>query len=215
MSNPDLLRLMTWLSPAFPVGAYTYSHGLEAAIEQGWVTDRSSLQVWLDDLLEFGAPRNDGIFIQAVFAGGDPLELDELAQAMQPARELLAESVGQGKALLRAMRQVWPDLTEGAPKELTYPVALALAAKAARLDGGAVIQAYLHAFIANLVSAAVRAIPLGQTDGLLVLAAFEGKIQAQAAIVQTLTLDDLGSSVMRNDLASMLHETQHTRLFRS
>lgn len=215
MDDLALIRLMTWLSPAFPVGAYTYSHGLEAAIDQGWVQDRQSLQIWLEDILEHGAPRNDGLFIKALFDGADIKELNELACAIQPTRELKAESLGQGKAFMRAVRQVWPEPLCEMRKDLAYPLAVGLAARQAGIGKRAIIIAYLQAFIANLVSAAVRGIPLGQTDGLVVCAAFERRIKDLANAILTSSLDDLGSCVMMNDLASMIHETQHTRLFRS
>lgn len=215
MIDTSLLRLMTWLSPAFPVGAYTYSHGLEAAIEQGWVTDRQSLEAWLDDLLHHGAARNDAIFIQAVYDGHDIAELDELARAFQPTLELRKETLGQGKAFLRALAQVWPEPTVDQHKELTYPIAIGLAAKQSGINPRDTIQAYLQAFTTNLISAAVRLIPLGQTEGLTVWAAFESRICPIAEGILNTTTDDLGGCTMMNDHASMLHETQHTRLFRS
>ncbi|MCB1971884.1 MAG: urease accessory protein UreF [Geminicoccaceae bacterium] len=215
MTDVALLRLMMWLSPAFPVGAYTYSHGLEAAIDQGWVSDRVSLHAWLTDLLEHGTPRNDAIFIKTVFDGHDIAGLDELARAFQTTAELRAESLGQGKAFMRAVRQVWPDPAFDPHPELVYPVAVGLAARQARIGLLHTVQAYLHAFVANLVSAGVRMIPLGQTDGLIVCAAFESRILELAQAFMSCSLDDLGSCVMMSDLASMLHETQHTRLFRS
>lgn len=215
MTDMALLRLMTWLSPAFPVGSYTYSHGLESAIEQGWIRDRASLADWLGDLLDHGGPRNDAIFIKAVFDGHDIAMLDEMACAFQATLELRAESTGQGRAFMRALRQVWPDPVFEANGERAYPLAVGLAARTAGIAPRATIQAYLNAFVANLVSAAVRAIPLGQTDGLVVLAAFEPVILASTERILSSTLDDLGGCAMMNDIASMLHETQHTRLFRS
>lgn len=215
MTDTSLLRLMTWLSPAFPVGAYTYSHGIEAAIEQGWVTDRQSLEAWLSDLLNHGAARNDAIFIQAVYANNDIAELDELARAWQPTLELRNESLGQGKAFLRALRQVWPDPVTDGYKELAYPIAIALAARQSGIPASDTIQAYLHAFTVNLISAAVRLVPLGQTEGLTVWAGFEPIIPSLTQNALSTTMDDLGGCVMMNDYASMLHETQHTRLFRS
>lgn len=153
--------------------------------------------------------------IKAVFDGHGIADLDELARAFQPTKELRAESIGQGKAFMRAVRQVWPDPLFDSQKDLTYPIAVALAADVTGITAKDTIQAYLQAFLANHVSAAVRTIPLGQTDGLTVCAAFESRIIDLAEGILCTSLDDLGGAVMMNDIASMLHETQHTRLFRS
>jgi len=215
IDSAALLRLMTWLSPAFPVGAYAYSHGLEAAIEQRWVADRESLRRWLKDLLAHGGPRNDAILIVALYRQGKLAEVNELALAFLPSRELRAESVNQGGAFLKAVSAAWPLPPLAWSGEIAYPLAVAHAGRCLGVPLEPLVTAYLHAFIANLVSAAVRAVPLGQSDGLAILAAFEPLVEAACGEALTSTMDDLGGAVMLGDIASMRHETQYSRLFRS
>ncbi len=226
---PDALRkLLAWLSPAFPVGSYSYSHGLEWAIEDGSVNDGVTLAAWLADILNHGAGRNDAIlFVEAwrAAAAGDGERLAavaELGAAFQPARERHLESTAQGRAFLTAVRAAWPcdRLTVlaaafPADRDLPYPVAVALSAAAHDIPAEPALAAMLHGFVANVVSAGVRAIPIGQTDGLKVVAGLGGAIDAIAAAASHATLDDLGGAALRADIAAMRHETQYTRLFRS
>jgi urease accessory protein len=216
MESRALLRLMAWLSPGFPTGAYAYSHGLEWAVAARDITDSETLLAWLDDLLRHGSGRNDAILLrQAYRAASEPDRLAEtadLAAALAPSRERRAETLDIGHAFVTAVR-VWSTLP--LPDGIAYPVAVgALAAGHAISEDDAALG-YLHAFVANLISAAVRLIPLGQSAGLRVLAAIEPAILEVAAATRDATLDDLGGVTWRADLAAMQHETQYTRLFRS
>ncbi len=226
---PEALRkLLAWLSPAFPVGGYSYSHGLEWAIEDGSVGDAASLTAWLTDILTNGAGHNDAILFLAAWraaAAGDCDRLAAVAEigaAFQPSRERHLETTAQGRAFLSAVLAAWPcdrlaALAAACPADtaLPYPAAVALAAAAHGIAGAPALAALLHGFVANVVSAGVRAIPIGQTDGLKVVAALGPVIDAVAAAAETATLDDLGGAALRADIASMKHETQYTRLFRS
>ncbi len=211
-----LLRLLAWLSPAFPTGAYAYSHGLEWAVEGGDITDGETLRTWLADVLTHGSGRNDAILLRhAHRACGDSNalgEIAELAAAIAPSRERRAETLAQGTAFLAAAA-AWhpPDL----PPRVAYPVAVAALAGRNGIAEDATTAAYLQAFATNLISAGVRLVPLGQSAGLRVLAALEPDILQVAEASRTATLDDLGGCAFRSDLAAMLHETQYTRLFRS
>jgi len=211
-----LLHLLAWLSPAFPTGAFAYSHGLEWAIEAGDVTDRNSLQAWLETILTHGAGRSDTILLfHAHRNAADPVALREIAAlaiASAPARERRDEALNQGRAFLRA---VAPWTTTGLPDEAPYAVAVGSAAGGEGISEDQTAVAYLQAFAATLISAAVRLIPLGQTAGLRVLAALEPVILSVAVEAAHATLDDLGGCAFRSDLAAMQHETQYTRLFRS
>lgn len=227
--SPEALRkLLAWLSPAFPVGSYAYSHGLEWAIEDGSVRDATTLTAWLADILKNGAGHNDAILFleawQAATAGdGDRLQTAaEIGAAFQPSRERHLETTAQGRAFIAAVEAAWPSerlgglaaaLPAGAP--LPYPVAVAIASAAHGIAAIPALGAMLHGFVANVVSAGVRAIPIGQTDGLRVIAALGPVIDAVTAVAATATLDDLGGAALRADIASMKHETQYTRLFRS
>ncbi len=223
-----LAKLMTWLSPSFPVGAYGYSHGLEWAIEAGIVTDAASLQAWLADIVRHGAGRSDAILLahawRAATAGDEEAlsSLVELAAAFQPSKERHLETTAQGTAFLTAVIAAWPNHRLSAlatavshDGAVAYPVAVAIAAAAHAIPLAATLPAALNAFVANLVSAGVRAIPIGQTDGQRIIAALASLVGEVAAATETATLDDLGGAALLADIASMNHETQYTRLFRS
>jgi urease accessory protein len=217
---------MAWLSPSFPVGAFSYSSGLEWVVEAGDITDAPSLQRWLIVILGEG-----GVFCDAALfanahrasAGQDDAALRataELAVALVPSRERHLETTGQGRAFVEAVRAAWPcdaldrfaALWDGA---IAYPVAVAVTAAGHGVPLAPALHAYLHAAAASLISAGVRLIPLGQTDGQRLLAALEPTIAAAAARAVATPLDDIGSAAFRADIATMRHETQYTRLFRS
>jgi urease accessory protein len=216
MQDKALLRLLAWLSPAFPTGAYAYSHGLEWAVESGDITDGETLHAWLVDVLAHGSGRNDAILLlhaHRVSSNGAALgEIAELAAAIAPSRERRAETLDQGSAFLAAAA-AWhpPDI----PSRVAYPVAVGAMAGRHGIAEDATAAAYLQTFATNLISAAVRLVPLGQTTGLRVLAALEPVILRVAEASRAATLDDLGGCAFRSDLAAMRHETQYTRLFRS
>ncbi len=218
-----LQKLMTWLSPSFPVGGYSYSHGLEWAIEDGSVTTPDALRTWLTAILRHGAARSDAIlFCQAWRGRGSALrEVAEIALAFQPSRERHLESTAQGNAFLEAVRAAWPlpALDESAAAlagiSVPYPVAVASATAAHDIPLVPALTAMLTAFVANIVSAGVRAVPIGQSAGQRIIAALAPVAIEVATAAQSLTLDDLGGAALRADIASMKHETQYTRLFRS
>lgn len=223
------LILQTWLSPAFPVGAFAYSHGLEWAVEDGTVRDLGSLTAWLDGVVRHGAGRSDMILLahawRAVEAGDDEglVGVAELAAALQPTRERRLESLAQGEAFLKAVRQTWPgDGVEAVVERLAaaglqaaLPIAIGAISAAHGLALPATIASALTAFVANLSSAAVRLVPLGQTDGQRAVAALMPLVIAVAVDAEGATLDDIGGASLRADIASARHETQYTRLFRS
>ncbi|NEU12855.1 urease accessory protein UreF [Methylobacterium sp. BTF04] len=222
----DALRLMAWLSPGYPVGAYAYSHGLEWAVECGDVHDEASLTTWLADVLERGSCRNDLIFAahaHAAALAGDHealTNLNDLALALAPSRELRLETSQQGRSFLDVTRAAWGNdvlaqLGDALTDAVAYPVAVGLAAGAHRMALAPVLAGFGLAFLQNLVSAALRCAPIGQSAGTRVIAALTPKVDALAATVPVLSLDDLGSATLRLDLGSFRHETQYSRIFRS
>ncbi|MBM3569052.1 MAG: urease accessory protein UreF [Alphaproteobacteria bacterium] len=222
-----LYRLMAWLSPAYPVGGFSYSHGLEFAVEHGLVKDRIGLVDWIGWILERGAGHADGVlFARAHEAASieDWAELDaiaDLAQALRGSAETALESRQQGEAFLSVTRRAWPDAVleswtqRRGENETALCVAVALAAATAGIPVAAALGAYLQAFAANLVSAGVRLIPLGQTDGQLALAELAETVAETARHALSCPLDRLGTAAAGVDWTSMRHETQYTRLFRS
>lgn len=220
------LPLMVWLSPSFPVGAFAYSHGLEWAFESGDLHDAETLRDWLEALVSHGSLRNDLILFacaaRAIEAGDDAAlaEIAELALALANSAERRLETVTQGNAFVAALRAAWPcDAIERLkrvwPGDVAYPVAVAAASTGHALPLAASLEAYGLAFVANLVSASVRLGIVGQTDGQRLTAGLVPAVQAAAAEAEPAALDDLGGCAYRSDLASLRHETQYSRLFRS
>ena len=218
-SEPHLLPLLlTWLSPAFPTGAYAYSHGLEWAVEVRDVHDEASSAGWIGDVITHGAGWSDVILLRHAHraASVDALQaVTDLAEATQPGAERRMETLAQGTAFALAGRVWGAPLLEALPGPVAYPVALGALAAAHGVPEDDAALGLLHAFAANLVSAAVRLVPLGQTAGLRILA---GLAPAMAAVAQKSAgagLDEIGGACFRSDIAAMRHETQYTRLFRT
>jgi urease accessory protein len=222
----SLYRLMTWLSPSFPVGAFSYSSGIEWAVEAGDITDAASLRLWLAAMLTDGAGICDGIFLahtyRAALSGDDVLlaEIAELASAFAPSRERHLETTAQGRAFIEITRAAWHNslldrFIACCKTAIVYPVAVGLVSAAHALPLAPTLHAFLHAVTSNWISAGARLVPLGQTDSQRLLAALEPVVGDTARRALAASLDDLGSATFRADLASMRHETQYTRLFRS
>jgi len=217
------------LACAFPTGSYSYSHGLEWAVEAGYINDRNSLVDWLNADLCYGSGRNEAIFFYHASRSATKhdraklFEIAELAATFRGTSEFALESSQQAAACLTTLRKVWPDslldwLLEILCEHHVQPVlAVVLGVRSARqgIPTSLALPAFLQSYIANLVTAGVRLIPLGQTDGQLAIAELEQAVLATSMQAKKATIDDLGSAAFMVDLASMEHETQYTRLFRS
>jgi urease accessory protein len=210
MLSPAHLTLVQWLSPAFPTGAFAYSHGLEAEIAAGTVRDAASLVVWLGNILRYGAGWQDAVLL-AHALDGECDRLDDLARALQPCAERLQESREQGAALARCVA----GITGRALPARLLPVAVGEAAAALDLPKRDVIALYLQGFVGNLVTISVRHVPLGQTEGQAVLARLLPDIHAQSIRAARATLDEIGTCALAGDLAALRHETQDVRIFRT
>jgi urease accessory protein len=224
-----LLRQQSWLSPAFPIGSYSYSHGVEWAVGAGHVHDRASLADWLESDLCHGSGRNEAIFFCEAWRSTTDddrarlCRIAELAAAFRGTSEFALESSQQASACLATLSAIWPDrilawlaelLSE---RHLRPALAVVLGVRSARegIPIRLALPAFLQSYVANLVTAGVRLIPLGQTDGQLAIAELEQAVLTASARAEKATIDDLGSAAFMVDLASMAHETQYTRLFRS
>ena len=225
----SLLRQQSWLSPAFPTGSYSYSHAIEWAVEAGDIHDRASLVDWLDADLRCGSGRNEAIFFMeamrcTIEADCEKLlKVAELAAAFRGTAEFALESSQQAASCLVTLRRVWPDPFVETFSELlsefkiSPTLSVVLGVRTARQDipAALALPAFLQSYLANLITAGVRLVPLGQTDGQLGIAELESAVLAVAAQAEEATIHDLGSAAFLIDLASASHETQYTRLFRS
>jgi urease accessory protein len=221
-----LYRLMAWLSPAYPIGAFSYSSGIEWAVEDGDISDEQTLRAWLEVMIGAGAGFCDAVFLvhahRATAQGDDAAlrEVAELAAAFAPSKERHLETTAQGRAFLDTTCAAWPTpavdrllaVWDGA---IALPVAVGVASAGHNVPLMPALSGYLQAMAANLISAGMRLIPLGQTEGQRVLAALEPVVAATAKRALESALDDVGGAAFRADLASIRHETQYTRLFRS
>ena len=221
-----LYRLMTWLSPAFPVGAFSYSSGIEWAVEAGDITDAASLRGWLAAMLADGSGFCDGVFLAQAHRAASShdnaalRDIAELASAFVPSRERQLETSTQGRAFIDIARAAWAcdgldELIAACDGPLVYPIAVGVVSAAHKIPLAPAMHAFLHAVVSNWISAGARLVPLGQTDSQRILAALEPVVVATASRALQAALDDLGSATFRADLASLRHETQYTRLFRS
>ncbi|MHA6345421.1 urease accessory protein UreF [Roseivivax sp. CAU 1761] len=214
---PDLAALATlaqWLSPAYPVGAFAYSHGLEAAVETGRVRDAAALEGWIAALLREGAGASEPRFLAAAWHAPDAeavAEIDARARAFAASRERLIELDLQGAAFAATTAA----LTGHALPRLAYPVAVGRAARLEGLPLVATATLYLQAFAANLVAAGQRLLPVGQTEGQRLLRRLAPLCAAQAAAAADGDLTRLGNAAFLADIAAMQHETQRSRIFRT
>ncbi len=221
-----LYRLMTWLSPSFPVGAFSYSSGIEWAVEEGDIVDAASLRGWLAAMLGEGSGFCDAVFLAQAHRAASSRDdaglrdIAEHAAAFVPSRERQLETTTQGRAFIEIAGSAWAcdgldELVAACNGAIVYPVAVGLVSAAHRLPVAPAMHAFLHAVVSNWISAGARLVPLGQTDSQRILAALEVDVAATAKRALAASLDDLGSATFRADLASLRHETQYTRLFRS
>ena len=222
-ATPELLKLLTFLSPAFPVGSFSYSHGLEWLIDGGAIATAENLRSWIGDLLEIGSGWNDAVLLAAAYraAAAEPerlVAIAELAEAMAPSKERHLETMAQGRAFLMAISAAWPCAAVDRLVQAggaAYPVAVAAVAAGHDIALETALPAWLNAFAASLVSVGVRLVPLGQSAGLQVLAELHPLIATVAERASRSTLDDLGAATILSDIAAMRHEEQFSRVFRT
>lgn len=209
--DAHLLTLAQWLSPAYPIGAFAWSHGIEQAIHDGLIEDADGLEAWLRTCLHEGSGRSDAIWLRLAATTDDLQHLDAEARAFAPSAERLSETLRQGAAFVRTTNAVW-GLTL---PDLILPIATGRAAAMVGVNTDACVLLYLQAFASNLVSAALRLMPLGQTAGQRVIANLQDDVLRIEADTRSATRDDIFSNAFLSDIASMRHETLEPRLFQS
>ena len=210
----QLLQLLAFMSPAFPVGSFAYSHGLEWAIDDGMVKSADDVREWIESLLVHGSGWNDAVLFSASYDASDEvrMEIDELALALAASRERALETSDLGQSFAKAVATMSVGETMNFQ---TYPVAVAAICQRTCIDKRAGLLAYLQAFTNNLIAAAVRLVPLGQTKGLEIMRDLMPVIVTTVEGALKASLDDLGSSTLLSDISAMRHETQYSRVFRS
>ena len=217
-----LLRLQTWLSPAFPTGSFAYSHGLEAAINDQLVRGPKTVIIWLQSLLHHGGGWSDGVLFAQSWEASHREQIEnlhginELALALQPTRERWLEATQQGKAFCDAAA-IWPYpiLEKLQNNQPVLPVVAGALFGVSGIDKSDALASYLNAFTSNLVWICVRLIPLGQSEGLSIIAEMETDIIEASEKAMNANLDDIGGCAFVSDIASMNHENMTTRIFRS
>ena len=222
----DEMPLFLWLSPAFPVGAFAYSHALEWAVEAGDLSDFGSSLDWLGALLRSGGPRNDAILFAEVYAAASTwdwsrlFDANALALALCGGAERRLETSAQGGAFVAAASLAWgciplDEIKRRQPPQIAYPIAVAAACAGHKIRLGSSLRAFTLSIVANLVSSAVRLSVMGQSDGQRALAELAPRVVELAEDAERSTLDCIGGAALRSDIAAMRHETQYSRLFRS
>lgn len=199
----DLLKLTQWLSPAFPIGSFAYSHGLEYAIDQGDISSADTLFDWVEGVILFGAGRSDAALLRLTLEGAD---VADQAEAICSSSERWLETVEQGRAFVTATNAVYTETLPPMP----LPIAVGVVARRLELSAETVVSLYLHSFASNLVSVAVRFVPLGQSDGQSVLHRLHEVIEQVAQAEPSLWAGAIGS-----DLASLRHQQMETRVFKT
>lgn len=219
LDTQALLRLMAWLSPAFPIGGFAYSGGLERAVFDGLLKDAADLEEWISTLLRHGSLWNDAVLFSETWRQAENeaelRELAELGLALAGSAERFMETLSQGKAFIVAA-SAWPSLVlERLPTEVPFPVAVGAVSAAHGIPVDKALAAYLHATVSQSVSAAIRLGVCGQSEGVKVLASLEGLLEEISQRATQAAIDDLGGAAVQAEIASLRHETQNSRLFRS
>lgn len=222
MIEPAALHhLLAWTSPSFPTGAFSYSQGLEQAVEAGSVVNDETLFDFIEATLRRGGIWIDAVLFVAAWRGENAEDVAELAAAWRGSAEAALESRQQGSAFLKTVRAASPHprierfAARIAGRPVTHSVAVAVACAAHSVPLDYALHGWLHGASANLVSAGIRLGVTGQTGGQKLVARLAPVIASVAAAALEADPDRLGSAAMALDLCAILHETQHMRLFRS
>ncbi len=213
-TEQSILTLSQWISPSYPVGSFTYSHGLEALVNLQWLGNADSLSEWLFNILQHGAARTDALFLAAAYKCNSDealIEINRKARALATSQERLLEMDELGKAFRSVTEAVWPIEID----ELVYPIAIGFCANVEGIELNLTTSLYLQAYVSNLVSAAQRLMPLGQTEAQKIIKTLSPICLQVADETRDGNLDNIYSSVFISDIAAMKHETQVLRIFKT
>ena len=223
-NHNNLLHLLQLASPTLPVGAYSYSEGLETLVEVGTISDRDSLKHWLTAELKYGAIRIETAIVlrsyQSVIKGDRQALYDWNAwlSAARETEELRNSSQQMGRSLSQLMSKIQPQiapLIDAVGEPCNYAIAFGIAAAFWQIQLQAALLGYLQSWLTNLIGAGIKLIPLGQTTGQQLLLEFQPLLIETVNTVLGLEDDELCCCSLGLSLASMTHETQYSRLFRS
>ena len=220
LTDNNLLKLMTWNSPNFPIGSFVYSHGLEYSVEIGLVNDQPSLVNWIEGIILFGSGRVDASLLKAAYTAFEKEnysllnKIVERADTQKSTKEFSLESKTQGSAFLKTLIKICPNL-EKIKREPAFPVSFGVACSIFNIPMRQSILVFLNSIVSNLVSAGIRLIPLGQIAGQKSIISLEEVIIKATSKAMKRYIEDFGSAALIVDWTSMKHETQYTRLFRS
>jgi urease accessory protein len=212
-----LLRLLQLASPSLPVGAYSYSEGIETLGDQGLMPDGEALGSWVRHELQCGSMRLDGAILVRAYRGEDPGYWNQWLTASRESSELLAQSWQMGRSLLQLFRSLEPEwgLEDLLLEDCHMVVAFGVVARRWEIPLEEALLGYLHSWTANLVGAGIKLIPLGQTAGQKLLMALAGPISQAIPEIMQLEDENLESWTWGLSMASLNHEVQYSRLFRS
>lgn len=207
----DRLRLWQWLSPAFPIGGFAYSQGMEYPMARGTIRTAADVEAWVANVLEFGGPKLDATFCAQARNGADPDMLSDLLIAYASSREREVELMEQGRAFCSLIGVIAEENVTIRP----YPVAVGLATRALKVETEEVLALFLHASAAQMISAATRFLPLGQSEGQAILSRLAPRITRLAAVAARCPIDGVFTFTPGADMAAMRHETLEVRIFRT
>lgn len=222
-SSASLLSFLQLVSPALPVGAYTYSEGLETLVQAEQIGDAQTLQTWLEQELRYGAIRLEAAVLVRVYQAATEQNLDQIyswnqwLSALRDSRELREQSWQMGQSLRRLLQTLQPHQPwlNDSEAPVNFAVVFGLAALGWQIELPTAVLGYLQSWTTNLVTAGVRLIPLGQTQGQQILQGLQPQLIQTSAQVLELTDRDLTCCSWGVSMASMQHETLYSRLFRS
>ena len=205
----SLQILQTWFSPSFPVGSFSYSHGLEAMINDNLIKSKEDILEYLKCILKYGSGKNDIILIKYAYQGE---EINDLALSLCPTKERKIESIEMGNAFRKVLEDSWNYKIQ---ENTAYPVSVGKAAKYFKIPLNLTIISYLQSFASNLINVCIKHIPIGQKVGQDCIIQMYDLIREIENESKNLELEDLGGVCFNSDIYSIKHENLKTRIYKT